>query len=385
MPGAGRQQIAAEIAVEVAPDGVAVVRAVLDVVVLDDEVRRLDPVVVRRTGVGGTDPGEVDRVAGRFDLGATLLGQVRRHVAGVLLDQRVEQFALFGPERARGQALSFFGRHSRLVRGEDVAGRFVADHGLLALVVVEGLEQRAGEVLLATQGAQSLARAARNTVRVGAEEQGRGGGRLAGDDGEVERYVVSLEAPAPVAVLAWFTEERHVVAERIPHRREAVGAGRFLEPAQYGLQAHDGGRLAVAPAAERGAEQGVEQVMLVGTHVQHRKPFSLLRDEVPVDAFGGVEVEHDGRALLVAQGGEQVVRRRGHRVGGLVVAGGTEESGRAGAAQGDQQHACGHRMSPAVLGAGGVGLARSLPVRTFQRIAHRRRCAGWEFATSIAR
>ena len=54
------QYVAPEIALEVSPNRVDVVRVVLDVVVLDDKRRTLDPIVVPCIGV--THPSEHDVV-----------------------------------------------------------------------------------------------------------------------------------------------------------------------------------------------------------------------------------------------------------------------------------------------------------------------------------
>jgi hypothetical protein len=57
------ENVAAEVAARVAPDGVDVVGAALGVVVLDQKPRTLDPVVVRSAQLGAASPGEMQRGA----------------------------------------------------------------------------------------------------------------------------------------------------------------------------------------------------------------------------------------------------------------------------------------------------------------------------------
>src|SRR4029077_1493037 len=82
------QQIAAEVAVEVAPHGVDVVPVVLRVVVLDEERRALDPVVVLLSALGLTRPGKRDLLdAGLAQARRSIGGDFRCHVAGVDVDE----------------------------------------------------------------------------------------------------------------------------------------------------------------------------------------------------------------------------------------------------------------------------------------------------------
>jgi hypothetical protein len=59
------ENVAAEVAARVAPDGVDVVGAALGVVVFDQQPRALDPVVVRPAQLGAASPGEMQRGGGR--------------------------------------------------------------------------------------------------------------------------------------------------------------------------------------------------------------------------------------------------------------------------------------------------------------------------------
>jgi hypothetical protein len=81
------EQVAAEIAGEIAPDGVDVVVVVLRVVVLDEECGRLYAVVVAFAALHAAGPSEVDGLAGLLDLSLAQLCDLFRHVIGVLIEQ----------------------------------------------------------------------------------------------------------------------------------------------------------------------------------------------------------------------------------------------------------------------------------------------------------
>src|SRR5262249_10259158 len=97
----GPEDVLAEVARGGVPDGVHVIGAGLGVVVLDDECRPLDPIVVRLAALEAAGPGEGDLVPARL-LG--LLEVLRRQFAaepvGVLFDQHPERLLLLGIELA---------------------------------------------------------------------------------------------------------------------------------------------------------------------------------------------------------------------------------------------------------------------------------------------
>src|SRR2546423_1542483 len=62
LPVVRGEEVQAPVAFEVAPDGVDVVGVVLRVVVLDQEARTLDPVVVALTLLDAAHPGELNLV-----------------------------------------------------------------------------------------------------------------------------------------------------------------------------------------------------------------------------------------------------------------------------------------------------------------------------------
>jgi hypothetical protein len=78
------QQIPAEIAAEIAPDRVYVIRVVLRVVVFDQERRALYPVVMGRASLLAARPGKVQAAAGF----AILLFPRRRDVLGKIANER---------------------------------------------------------------------------------------------------------------------------------------------------------------------------------------------------------------------------------------------------------------------------------------------------------
>ena len=95
MRGAVRgQHVEAEVGLRVAPDRVRVVGVALGVVVLDEQPRALQPVVVRRPGLGRTGPDQVHGVQrGRVGV-AVQRRHLVRHPVEVAAQQLAQQLAL---------------------------------------------------------------------------------------------------------------------------------------------------------------------------------------------------------------------------------------------------------------------------------------------------
>src|SRR5208337_3375020 len=94
----------AEVAGEIAPHRVDVVRAILRVVVFDQEGRRLHAVIVRVAAAHAAGPGEPGVLPGLADLLPAALGHRLRNVAGVLLDERPQPLELAGGHAGGRQA-----------------------------------------------------------------------------------------------------------------------------------------------------------------------------------------------------------------------------------------------------------------------------------------
>ena len=110
------QQVFAEVAVEVAPDAMDVIGAVLRVVVFDEERAALHAVVVAFAFVQAAHPGKFNLVEARFanflEALACLGGRLR---AQVLLNQGEEGALLIFGELAVGDAFIFLDGSSALV------------------------------------------------------------------------------------------------------------------------------------------------------------------------------------------------------------------------------------------------------------------------------
>ena len=77
------QQIAPKVALEIAPDRVDVIGLVLDIVVLDNKRRTLDPVVMRLPRLEAAGPPEIDLTPARLTDGIhPRPGAFRRPVSG---------------------------------------------------------------------------------------------------------------------------------------------------------------------------------------------------------------------------------------------------------------------------------------------------------------
>ena len=88
------QQIQAEIAVKIAPNGMNVVGVILRVIELHQETGRLDPIVMALPGLLAAGPRKVDIVSGLLDLIFARLIDLVRHVLAVFVEQALKNRAL---------------------------------------------------------------------------------------------------------------------------------------------------------------------------------------------------------------------------------------------------------------------------------------------------
>jgi hypothetical protein len=158
----------------------------------------VDPVIVRVPGLDRPCPREVQPLDARLDDPSQLgVGHVGSHVAGVFLDQTHQLLPLRGGQVGGGDA----GRRGESLApagtGDDVAQRLRGDDQSRALGGVQTLGERARQVCLARERAKAGQRARAHLGRVGPEEDRGDGDRLARHQREVQRQVVTLEAPAP--------------------------------------------------------------------------------------------------------------------------------------------------------------------------------------------
>src|SRR6478735_3718067 len=97
-----------------------------------------------------------------------------------------------------------------------------------------------------------------------------------GYDGEIDREMMALDAPAPWVVLPWFSEDSDKIFLRIAADRIVFDLGQDL------FQAHDGGCLDQTFLAESTCQQGHCQRTLFRTEIAERNAAALHRNIVPV-------------------------------------------------------------------------------------------------------
>src|SRR5688572_33245707 len=99
------EEIDAEVAVKVPPDRMNVIGVVLRVVILDQERRSLQAVVMRLAAQEPTHPREANVIqAGLAEPREARLGHSPRLGPGVLVDNREQEAALLGGEISEGNA-----------------------------------------------------------------------------------------------------------------------------------------------------------------------------------------------------------------------------------------------------------------------------------------
>ena len=250
------EEVAAEVVFEVAPDGVGVVGVVLGVGVFHEEGFALDAEVVRVALFESAGPGEVDLAeVGGLHFGDGVGDGVGGMVVEVGDDEVAELGALVVVHVAGGDALHFEGGDGAFLAGDDVVGGLVGeDDGFAG--GFEGGGEGAAQVFDVAEGAEAFAGAFGDFGGVGAEKDGGEGEGLAVGDGDVDREVVALEAPAPGAAGFGGAEDGDVVFLRVAEDRVVFADGEEL------LKAHDGGGAEESLGAEGGSEEAEGEGLL---------------------------------------------------------------------------------------------------------------------------
>ena len=198
-PQVRRQQVLAPVVVEVAPDRVDVVGAVLRVVVLDDEASARGPRSSGRGPERRIRPRRTSRRRGRRRRSAP----TPRRRPPAARARRSAGSGVRGPPGAARRGPHAGSRPGRTAGpraagpGEDVGRRDVVDHGHAALRRRQLREQRARELLLARQ--RPLARRGPLGIdrRVRPEERRRRADHAIVGDRHVDRDMVAADAPRP--------------------------------------------------------------------------------------------------------------------------------------------------------------------------------------------
>ena len=188
-----------------------------------------------------------------------------------------------------------------------------------ALAALRGRQRRhelAREVLLGAEHAKSGQRAAANLGRVRAEERRRhaDAGRR---DGDVQRHVVTLEAPRPSLRQRRLAEQHDLVVA------DAARQARRVEHPEDLLELHDLDDLEIAARAQERRQEPVRQPPLLAGHQIERHADTLRRPIGPVAARFVAELEREVLAFVEAEqrlraagtagdGREQRARRLDH-------------------------------------------------------------------------
>ena len=152
------QHVAAEITLEVAPDGVNVVAVVLGAVVLQEEGWPEEAVVVFLAFFGTAGPGEDDLAfAGFGDFDGVSHGEFTPEATGVFPDDLINQGCLLGIHLRYGQSCRIAQFRPLLVKSQDVVRRFFTNNTIGLLGGIERLHQGPGQIFLGGEYPKSSA------------------------------------------------------------------------------------------------------------------------------------------------------------------------------------------------------------------------------------
>ena len=258
------ERVLAPVVREVPPDGVDVVRAVLGVVVLDEEA---GPADARSSGPGGlVGPAQAKVASARPS--ATIVASAasatpRVDAAEVVADQRLQAVPPSAPGRRGGCRSAMPPTSARRPLPLRMSGGATrVDDGERSL----GGRQRASSARASRSSpssARSPARGPSGTSRGWRRGTTASGDEPAVDHGQVDRDVVPAEAPRPGRRAGGIAEHREPVALRVaPH--PVAGPARRSRSPRTGSSATIA-RTSAAPAlAHRGIDHGPGAVPLLG-------------------------------------------------------------------------------------------------------------------------
>ena len=128
------------------------------------------------------------------------------------------------------------------------------------------------------------------------------------DRREVERQVMTFDAPAPRALVGRLAEEGKIIERRVAARggRGIAGRRRF-DLAQHQLDLHDGRRFVITALAERRLEEVVRQSPLAVVEFLERNAAPGARHVEPVEALLVVKLHERFGALLGGQRSEKLL------------------------------------------------------------------------------
>src|SRR2546425_13305371 len=138
----GAERVGAEVVSRVMPHRVDVVRLVLAVVVLDEERRAVQPVVVRLARIDRPRPCEVHAVDARLaEPAQLLLGELAPHVAGVDLDETDRERSLLAAPLAERDAGRRLEALTAARAADDVTERLRGDDETAAQARVQAAQE----------------------------------------------------------------------------------------------------------------------------------------------------------------------------------------------------------------------------------------------------
>ena len=137
----GRECVVPEFAAKLTPDRVRVVRAVLRVVVFDQEVRAVDHIIVRFHRFIAADPCKIDfaHPAG-MEFGQVFFSFIPFQIADVFLDQIVKNFLLALVEFRSFDSLKLLEPLRSVRTGDDVSRDFSFECGLGFLAFIQRVD-----------------------------------------------------------------------------------------------------------------------------------------------------------------------------------------------------------------------------------------------------
>lgn len=314
------EDVASEVTVEFAPDGVDVIFAYGGDAVFDHEFGTFRAVVHFFLALGAADPTEADvaPAAAIYFFDAEVC-EILGNVVDVFHDEGFEHILLLFVEVAVPDAfVGFEVVDFDVVAAEDVVGHFVCDDCGFFLIGIEGQEEIASLVLFVVQDVPAFAGSFGDFVGLGAEVGGAGGNDFAVEYAEGEVEVMSVYTDGPGRAGQGGSEDCEVV---VFGAVEVWGFAGCCELHFYEVffERDDGGGFVIAGAAEACAHDGVEEGDLTLFHFFEFQAVGSPGNDGEISPFFAADLEKGFGLLFFGEGVHEALRGEGQEFGGIVL------------------------------------------------------------------
>lgn len=299
------QRIPAKVPIQKPHHRVHMIRVILRVIVFDQKLRPLNPVILPLPLLKRPAPRKVNLIRPRrHDL---LVMNIRRRLMipqHILLNQLLQRPPLLLIQLRHRNPLRLQMPRLPIRPRNNIRRRRIRINRHLLLRVTHRPHQLQSQILLPRKNPQPRPRPRPNLIRIRPIKRRRPRLQLIPRHREIKRQMMPLPPPPP-RIRSRLPKNAHKIRRRIPRRPPPL-----LRLQKNLLQTNNRRRLQKPPLTQRRIQQPKRQRLLRRVHFLQRQPLPLLRDEMPIKPLIAPPLELRLRCLLRLQRIQKPLRRR---------------------------------------------------------------------------